>query len=104
MTRSNREQYCSNNLTHCIFPPLAGFSHYYTAKQRAGFEKWSLTLPHGWHFLSSLSSIGCNHPIIPVAEQPFPSGDGKGHDALEFVVAGLVGHIHSAREQCKAAG
>jgi len=56
--------------------------------------------------LSSVKYLPCSirdHPIIPKAQQAFPSGNGEGHDALKLVVPGLVGHIHSAREQRKAA-
>ena len=42
--------------------------------------------------------------IVAHAEQAFPSADGEGQNALQFVVLGPVRQIHQPGEQAEAAG
>lgn len=54
--------------------------------------------------LDGLFNTRGDHAIISCAEQAFPSADGEGQDALQFMVLCFVRQIHQACQQAKAAG
>lgn len=51
-----------------------------------------------------LSGARRNHAIIPGAQQAFPSSDGQGQDAFQFVMLCSVRHVHHPRKQAETAG
>src|SRR5438270_2478228 len=53
---------------------------------------------------SLLSRALGDDAIVAEAEQPFPSCNGKGHNALQLVVAGAMGNVHARGQQAEAAG
>ena len=54
--------------------------------------------------MMKLVSVRGQYVIVAVAEYAFPSGNREGQYALQFVVTGPVGQVHSAGEQSEAAG
>jgi len=46
----------------------------------------------------------CDHPVIPEAQQTFPSAHGEGQDAFQLVMFFLVRPVHHSRHEAEAAG